>query len=333
MKLKEYFIRYSKYMPLSTKHLLFLSSKKVILPFYHTVSDVELPFIKHLYYVKTTKEFEEDLNYLLKWFVPISAETLINSNINKPSFLLTFDDGLSTFYNVVSPILLRRKVTAINFLNSSFIDNKELFYRFKVSLLKDYISKNNVKTNTEIKELVSVNKESFFDLDDWLGNCTIKDDKKLDLLAKYLEVKFEVFLKEQKPFLSTNQIVELIEKGFYFGGHSVSHPLYKNLSINDQLSQTFNSVDFVINKFNLKSKYFSFPFSDIDVSKDFFKKIKKENIISFGSSGLKEEKNTTHFQRIPMEYESNYSAKQIVRGELIFYLVKSVFGLNSIKRV
>ena len=152
MKLKEYFIKYARLIPLSTSVLMKLGAKKVILPFYHGVSDCSLSYIRQLYSIKSEKEFKEDLDYLLKWFEPISLKSFKNHISNKTrlvenSFLLTFDDGLSSFYDVVAPILLEKKIPAINFLNKNFIDNEQLFYRFKVSLLIERILK--IKENEE----------------------------------------------------------------------------------------------------------------------------------------------------------------------------------------
>ena len=80
------------------------------------------------------------------------------------------------------------------------------------------------------------------------------------------------------------------------------------------------------------TKLFSFPFSDDAISKDFFIEINKEEITSFGSAGLKDEDLDFHFQRIPMEYSKKYSAKQIIKGELFYHILKKIFGYQRIKR-
>ena len=50
---------------------------KPILPFYHMVSDSPPVHVKNLYNVLSIKEFERDLDFLLKNFTPIDAQTLI----------------------------------------------------------------------------------------------------------------------------------------------------------------------------------------------------------------------------------------------------------------
>lgn len=337
MKLKEYFIKYARLIPLSTSVLMKLGSKKVIFPFYHGVSDCSLSYIRQLYSIKSEKEFKEDLDYLLKWFEPINLKSFKNHISNKTrlienSFILTFDDGLSSFYDVVAPILLEKKIPAINFLNKNFIDNKQLFYRFKVSLLIERILK--IKENEECFAKISkiLNIHTISDTICWLKESSIKDDSVLDDLGIILEVSFNDFLKNEAPFLTKNQIKKLIEQGFYFGGHSVSHPLYKQLHLKNQLAETIDSVNYVCDEFGLDQKVFSFPFSDDAISKEFFIEINSEQIISFGSAGLKDEDLDFHFQRIPMEYSKNYSAKQIIKGELLYYILKKMVGYQRIKR-
>ena len=132
------------------------------------------------------------------------------------------------------------------------------------------------------------------------------------------------YLEKEKPYLTTEQINHLLNNDFYFGAHSTSHPRYSLLSLEEQLEETVKSVKYVASKFNLKYKLFSFPFSDDGVSPVFFEKILKEKSAdsTFGSAGLKNQNNEFHFQRIPMEYVRKYTAKQIVRGELMYYFIK-----------
>ena len=339
MRLKEYFIKYSNWIPLTTHFLLTTSRKKIILPFYHAVSDTPLIFIKHLYSVKTVDEFTNDLDFLLKHFIPINISDFLTKKEGSGSgknnyFLLSFDDGLSSFYNIAAPILIRKKIPAINFLNTGFIDNNALFYRYKVSILIDEMEKDGITTDilTKIEECIKNGVHGKKSIKDWLSKCTIKDDKMLDDIGMTMNVFFDDFLKEEKPYLSYEQLQELIQKGFDFGAHSISHPLYSEIKLAEQLDETVGSLDFLKNKLNLQSNYFSFPFTDDGVSKKFFLKMENEGIITFGTSGIKDQEFGKHFQRIPMEYSKNYSAKRIIRGELFYFLVKRFFRLNKVIR-
>jgi hypothetical protein len=93
---------------------------------------------------KTPKQFENDLDHLLKHLKPISLDTLYDCVVNKKaipenSFIVTFDDGLRQVYENAMPILLRKGVPAIFFINTSVIDNQDLLFRYKSSLIVEQV--------------------------------------------------------------------------------------------------------------------------------------------------------------------------------------------------
>jgi len=115
------------------RFLIKFSGKKVIYPFYHIISDNPPAHIKHLYPVRSIKQFEKDLDFLQEHF----TASEFPPKKNKPSFILTFDDGLSEVYNIIAPILKTRNIPAIFFINSAFVDNKDMFFNYILSLKKE----------------------------------------------------------------------------------------------------------------------------------------------------------------------------------------------------
>ncbi|RMG69866.1 MAG: hypothetical protein D6722_09480, partial [Bacteroidetes bacterium] len=117
-----------------------LSGQRLILPFYHVVSDAPLPHISPLYPVRTVAQFAEDLETLCRHYQPLGVAEYLGllargETPRRPSFLLTFDDGLREMAEVVAPMLQARGLEAIFFLNPAFLDNQGLFYRYRVALL------------------------------------------------------------------------------------------------------------------------------------------------------------------------------------------------------
>lgn len=330
MTFKTYFFKFNfLYNLLPIKLLIKLSKKRVIHPFYHIVDEVNNPLTSNLYFSKNIKEFTEDLRYIKKNFKPITIfDYLKNSTINDNSFILSFDDGLSNFYNTVAPILVKEGVSAINFINSSFLNNKNLFFRFKVNILIDYLSTNELLIN----QIAEINKVTTAKLENFLLTSNQKNETEIDKIATILGISFFEFLEKNSPYLNSKQVNDLINKGFYFGGHSKSHPYYKTISLEEQVSETMESVHSIVKEFNLTYKLFSFPFSDETVTINFFKIIKNEKIITFGSLGLKDDEIENHYQRIPMEYKSKYTAETIIKGELLYYLLKKMVFKNKIHR-
>ena len=112
----------------------------VICPYYHVVSDRPLPHITPLYRHRTIQEFQADLDWLLKYYEPIHwSEIDRYEKEQKPAFCLTFDDGLKEFYTIVAPILEEKGVPCVCFLNSAFVDNKDLMFRYKEALSQQNI--------------------------------------------------------------------------------------------------------------------------------------------------------------------------------------------------
>lgn len=321
--------------------LIKLSGQQLFLPVYHLVCNEAPPHIKHLYQTRNEKLFRQDLDYLLKHFEPLTFEALNatvlqGKSLQKPGFFLTFDDGLREIYDVVAPILIEKGVPAAFFLNSAFHDNKALFYRYQVSVLIEKLQQKTVPDSA--KKLVAqtlLEKQLLKpgDLKNSLLAINFNSRDVLPELAEILEVDFEEYLKTQKPYLTTAQTQELIKQGFYIGAHSHDHPEYRLVSLQEQLKQTFTSIDFLTQKFNLPYRWFAFPFTDEGVSRKFFVEIFKENKVqlSFGSAGLKHDSFPQHLQRFPME-GTLQSAEELIKTEYVYYLAKAPLGKNKILR-
>lgn len=331
--------KYLDFLPIEI--MVKITRQKVVLPFYHTVSDKELIHLKHLYAVRTVRTFENDLDFLLKHFKPVSYEELLSkkfNNIRDNSFVLTFDDGLREFHDVIAPILLRKGIPAVCFLNSAFVGNKELFFRYKCSILIDKLinhgeSASGIKGVSEWFKLRNMTYSNRFET---VKSINYQNRTELDSLAKILDVDFNAYLQEEKPYLDEIQINALAKQGFAFGAHSVDHPYYAELMPEEQVTQTRQSVDYVSSEFSQKHRMFAFPFSDFGVKKVFFDTIfdaeKPVADLTFGTAGLKKDSVSGNIQRIAIERD-NFSAKEIVFGEYLYYTLKSLIGKNRIERI
>lgn len=309
--------------------------KRTIFPFYHTISNEQLPHIKHLYKVKTEKDFIADLDFLLKNYKPINyfefIENLKNGKkTDKNTFLLSFDDGLRECYTTIAPILKKKGVPAIFFLNSDFIDNKKLFYRYKVSLIINEIGKNK-NLEKKIEKILSENNLLIDNVLKSLNKINYLNKNILDKIATEINIDFDNFLLTQKPYISTSEIKSIISEGFAIGSHSLNHPKYNLIPENEQIRQTIEDSEKICDDFNLNYQTFAFPFTDFGVKKSFFKKISPKFEATFGTAGLKNDEIKNHFQRIPME-NSNLSGEKIVKSEYFYFLMKSVLRKNRIKR-
>lgn len=292
------------------------------LPVYHCVSDENLPHLNHIIKYKNVKQFENDLDYFSRHFQFVNWDEFKdffkgNFKPKKKIALLTFDDGFREFYDIVTPILVRKGIYAINFVNPAFIDNKDLMFRCKASLIADTIKcSKSKKTEINIEEVLKIN---------------YKNKDRLDQIAEKLEIDFDSYLKHQKPYLDFSQLKTLTEKGFGISAHSWDHPLYCELSLEDQLENTIKSLNYTKEN-NFSDDSFAFPFTDFGVRKDFFENLFKNEQLSysFGCAGIKIDSIDKNLQRIPMETEE--SASQTLKKEIAYYKFKKLLNKNIITR-
>lgn len=311
----------------SLPNLIHRTGQPLFLPFYHTVGDAQnLPHITHLYQPRSVQQFEKDLDYLLKYFTPVDLDFLKNKTHlkqrNKPCFHLTFDDGLREFSDIAAPILLKKGIPATIFLNADFVDNRDLFFRYKASLIVDFLNKkeNSKAQKAEIQKVAP----------EGLLAINFSNKNKLDKIAESLKIDFTDFLKQQQPYLTSPQIKQLQNDGFTFGGHSLNHPLFSEISLSEQVRQATESVLFAEEFTQQKMGAFAFPFTDFGVKNTFYNQIFEERKIdiSFGTAGLKKQRYPAHFQRFPME-GTGWTAEELINTEYLYYIVKRLFGKEA----
>ncbi|WP_312287551.1 polysaccharide deacetylase family protein [Chryseobacterium gleum] len=305
------------------------------LPLYHSVSDGELPHLKHIIRYKNTRQFEEDLDHLSKNFQFVNWQEFkdfMSGNFKpaKKIALLTFDDGFREFYDIAAPVLERKGIYACNFINPAFIDNKEMMFRCKASLLADAVEKRKT-IDPEIYFILSLKNIDRRVLQKKILSINYQERNILDQLAEKLEIDFKAYSKEYKPYLSTEELKDLTRQGFGISSHSWDHPKYGDLSLKQQMETTDKTFAYVKeNGFLYES--FAFPFTDFEVKKDFFDELykNKEIYCSFGCAGIKLDSVKKNFQRIPMEMGE--SGAQILKKEIAYFRLKKLINKNMILR-
>nr|WP_315035304.1 polysaccharide deacetylase family protein [uncultured Chryseobacterium sp.] len=305
------------------------------LPLYHTVSDKDLPHIKHVIQYKNTKQFEEDLDYFSKHFQFVSwseFKDFISGNFKpkKKIALLTFDDGFREFYDTITPVLERKGIYACNFVNPAFIDNKEMMFRCKASLLVDTVQ-NMKNIDPEVYRLLSLENKTKETIQNSILKVNYQKKDILDQLAAKLEVDYKEYSLKYKPYLTTEELKTLTRKGFGISSHSWDHPKYGDLSLDQQMETTSRSFTY-LKENGFLYETFAFPFTDFGVKKNFFDELFKNEDIScsFGCAGVKLDSVEKNFQRIPMEMGK--SGEQILKKEIAYFKLKKMIHKNTIER-
>ncbi len=315
-----------------------VSGQKLIFPLYHAASDDCPSHLKHLYHIRSCKEFEKDIDELCRYFEPLSPEILRApgklKKRKKPGFILSFDDGLREIKDYVEPILSRKGIPAILFVNNAFIDNRAMFFRYKASVLCDIIlkDKNNKLPGSEIAHTLGLPLYDKPKVVAAILKVRYLQKSTLDALADLVEFDITRYLTEIKPYLNSSEITELQEKGIHIGAHSYDHPMFTDLNEEQMKFEVTASLEDIEQRFSPPVRFFAFPFTDSGVSERVINSVFQNRPHAiFGTAGLKKEKHNFHYQRIPFE-KSAGSVINYLKAEYLYYILKSPFGKNISKR-
>ena len=317
---------------LDLERMISWSGQKSVFPFYHTLSPDSLPHISHLYRVLKPAEFEAGLDQFLKHFEPLSLGEYLEGkrdNRAKKSMVLSFDDGLKECYDIVAPLLKKRGVPAVFFLNNKFIDNKGLFYRYRASLLI-----HQVREDCRAREKVA----AFLKIGDEQVETSIRmigwnQRALLDALAREAELDVTGYLRNRPVYMSTKEVEDLLEWGFEIGAHSSDHADFTQLEPDEMTAQVSSSIRDLEKRFGIHTAYFSFPFSSDGVPAKVTDTLLEEGTARalLGTAGLKRTGSLAYIQRIPME-KYQLSALDILKTEYFYYLLKAPLGRNRLRQ-
>ena len=309
-------------------------------PFYHIVSDEQVPHVKHLFGYRTIHQFKKDMEFLLRYYHPITIHDILvyartGDRLPEKSFFLSFDDGLRENYDIIAPILKEMGIPASFFVATAALDNADMIYRHKASLLVDHLVTLQPKNISGARSVLA--KHGIQNNDSAAGVLSVKYKGRdvLDELARSFDLDFNEYLAQKRPYLSTSEIKRLISEGFTVGAHSIDHPFYAELSIEEQLRQTKESVNAVTQVFELNYRTFAFPFGDKGVSKRFFSRVLAEDTVDivFGSRSAfcNDEYFPFSIQRLIMENQA-YNAGDILRMAETIFILRLITGTAGTSR-
>jgi len=301
------------------------NSAPVFLPFYHVVSNKKIPYILNYPY-RDESEFERELDFFLKYFIPVSLEYFTGNKTKiEPVMHLSFDDGLRECAEIVAPVLLKKGIPATFFVNTGFVDNKQLFHRYKASFILSEFEK-------LPKEQAGKFNQKFSGFKNRLLQISHSGRNLVEEMALDLEINWEKdVLDKFKPYMSLEQLKNLQNQGFTIGGHSHEHNEFYRISAEKQIQEIKKSMDWLKEKLNVAIKAFSFPYTDSGVSMNVFNQIRNENLcdLTFGTAGIKNDEVAFHIQRYPAEQPGNFVAN--LKSEYVYFFLRKLVGKETVK--
>ena len=274
--------------------------RDVICLFYHVVSDQPVPHTDQLYAHRPLELFENDLRYLIQNYAPITYQALRLSReqgqrLPEQAVHLSFDDGFAECYHLVRPLLLKYNIPCTFFLTTDFIDNLRMYYRNQVSLcLETFQSAGEAE---QVAILQRVNAEFEVTITDggrfeaWAK--TLVDEEQVARLCQAVGVDVPAYLAQLQPYLTRDQIRELVADGFTIGAHSRRHIKLGRLSQEQAAEEIIESCLAIGRLTGNAGVPFSFPNSGDGLDRDFLLKLRQEHRaigLYFDTKGLRQDR-------------------------------------------
>lgn len=304
---------------------------------YHSLFGLDVEPEVDQYINRTKSEFTEDIIFIKNNFNVLSLKEFLEINnkggkFPERSLLITFDDGLAIQYDHMYPILKSHNIPATFFLNNAFIDNRDLHYeRKKYIILRKLNELQDNAVDRKISKAVSKDYSDEFNLKNFIHELEYKSKNTLDTVADELGISFADYLHENNIYLTTQQIDTMLRNNMTIGGHSIDHPDFTELSLEDQVKQTLSSVNDLASRFQLDYKAFAFPYNDRDLNVALYERISDSIDVSFGSSGLLKDEYKMHFQRGRIEH-TTLSPRRAMAVLFSKYYGYKITGNHFIKR-
>ena len=277
-----------------------IQNSHIYILMYHYVRPIKnskYPEIKGMEFNK----FKNQINDLCKNFNILNMEDfieIINSKKipNKPSVLLTFDDGYKDHFNFVFPYLKKKKISGLFFPPKIALENNFVMNVNKIHYI--LASENNrTKIINEINELIYA--KTKMKLENLIPKNTIFKQKLDDKKTTYIKRSLQYFLPKsirdnvisklferivdendnfaKKLYINLDEVKEMNLNNMKFGYHGATHEWWEHMSKNDQEKDLIDSIKyFEKSQIDIKYKTLAYPYGSYN--KDSVDVLKKNNI-------------------------------------------------------
>lgn len=209
--------------------------------YYHVVSK---PFPEIYPLGISLKRFNKQLSLLKRLgytFVPLSQVTDNAAHIKGKTVSITLDDGFACNFSSLKLLCNKFGLKPTLFLIGKCMDNNALAWNHQFLLIKNRIPKQ--KLDGLIADIIpGASTETLF--------SRIKMHRKDELMDKLWSAVMPFsqaeYLAREKPFLTTAQLLELVDCGIEISSHSYSHPDFSRLSPEqaiEELTASFAEFD------------------------------------------------------------------------------------------
>jgi peptidoglycan/xylan/chitin deacetylase (PgdA/CDA1 family) len=295
-----------------------LAAEDLVAPCFHLVTEGETPtHVRHLFRCPNARQFTHDLDWMLKGRTPVSLNQLhacakLGRKLPRRPIFVSFDDGMREMADVVAPLCRAKGIPVTFFLTTGFLNNRSLFFRHKASILIDRLAQQpSGSAASAITAYFTSEGVPVRDVSAFLLGIRYRESHWLDQCAQLAGLDFDEYLRAQRPYLTDEQVQQLISMGFSVGGHSVDHPLFADLNLEEQIQQTVDCLEYLSSRFRVEVRAFAFPFVATGVAPGYYEATLGQRFVDllFGIGSLPAQSyNGRLIERFGVESNQNESA-------------------------
>lgn len=206
--------------------------------------------------VRSSIWFEKTLNILNNKFDFVSVKDIedfyYNGKSLKNSCHLTIDDGDKTFYNVIYPVLKKKKIPATLFVSPKICADLSNFWFQEIRVM------DSDKMKKIISEDYKIDLKIFQPYSIYVIFKNLKISQIWALINRYKSLHNLETIENQN--MSIEQLKEIDRCGLVtIGAHTMNHPILANESFNTSKQEIMDSIEGLENILEHEVKYFAYP--------------------------------------------------------------------------
>ena len=213
---------------------------------YHRIGNPELSPYDRGVFSATEKGLREQVVYLKQRYHALTVAQILDlketvRTLDRPAFMVTFDDGYIDNYELAYPILQQFEIPGVFFIPTMILDGGAPFWWDVVAWLVRNSRNNLICYDPEMGKQVNLNQQSREDvIREILQNIKTKTtcdyQGYLKHLASECSMSLETLVREPNAplFMSERMIVEMHRNGMVFGSHGHTHRILSHLSLDEQ---------------------------------------------------------------------------------------------------
>ena len=246
---------------------LAVNSLRILL--YHRVCDPDSPaFFGYKSIVSARPaDFAGQMDYLLKYYRPISLDDCLawiyaGKSLPKRAILITFDDGYRDNLTYAMPALAARGIPFVLFVATGHIDDTRIFFWDWVAEAFRHSPVRSARLPV-IGEFSWTDEETDAMAQRWIRAVAPLSERGREASVAELSHVLQYCLYDAPPpgtYCSWSDLVEMRKNGCSIGAHSVSHPMFVGLPVEQAAIEMALSKAAIEEKLNAPVLSFAFPF-------------------------------------------------------------------------